>query len=89
MNLDEQLDKLPSPTQGSNRGYAPDQLIKQFMTSIWCGANKFEYCEVTRHDEVLRQCWGFKQMAGCKSFQPRLCSRAIRLDLMAVLPHQF
>jgi hypothetical protein len=69
MNLDEQLDKLPLPTQGSNRGYAPDQLIKQFMTSIWCGANKFEHCEVTCHDEVLRQCWGFKQMAGCKSFQ--------------------
>lgn len=69
MNLDEQLDKLSLPAQGSNRGYAPSQLVKQFMTSIWCGANKFEHCEVTRHDEVLRQCWGFKQMAGCKSFQ--------------------
>jgi hypothetical protein len=69
MNFDDQLDKLPLPTQGSNRGYAPNQLIKQFMTSVWCGANKFEHCEVTRHDEVMRQCWGFKQMAGCKSFQ--------------------
>ena len=64
-----QLDKLPLPLPGSNRGYAPNQLIKQFMTSIWCGANKFEHCEVTRHDEVMRQCWEFKKMAGCKSFQ--------------------
>ena len=69
MNFDEQLDKLPLPVQGSNRGYAPSQLIKQFMTSVWCGANKFEHCEVTRHDEVMRQCWEFRKMAGCKSFQ--------------------
>jgi len=69
MNFDEQLDKLPLPVQGSNRGYAPTQLIKQFMTSVWCGANKFEHCEVTRHDEVMRQCWEFRKMAGCKSFQ--------------------
>ena len=62
MNFDDQLDKLPLPSQGSNRGYAPSQLIKQFMTSVWCGANKFEHCEVIRHDEVMRQCWGFKQI---------------------------
>lgn len=69
MGFDEQLDKLPLPSQGSNRGYEPKQLIKQFLTSVWCGANRFEHCEITRHDEVLRQCWGFKRMAGCKSLQ--------------------
>ena len=69
IGLDEQLDKLPLPMQGSNRGYNPKQIIKQFMISVWCGANKFEQCEVTRYDEVLRECWGFKQMAGCKAFQ--------------------
>ena len=41
MNLDEQLDKLSLPVQRSNRGYDPKQLINQFMTSVWCGANKF------------------------------------------------
>jgi hypothetical protein len=39
------------------------------MTSVWCGANKFEHTEVTRHDDVIRQFWGFERMAGHKSFQ--------------------
>lgn len=69
MRLDECLRTLPLPQQGSNRGYSPEQLIKQFMTSIWCGANKFEHTEVTRQDEVIRQFWGFECMAGHKSFQ--------------------
>src|SRR5688500_11743838 len=37
---------LPEPD--SNRGYAPSQLIVQFMLSVWCGANRFEHGEVTR-----------------------------------------
>ena len=31
--------QLPQP--GSNRGYAPEQLVGQFMLSLWCGANRF------------------------------------------------
>jgi hypothetical protein len=58
MNFDDELGKLPLPSPGSNRGYAPNQLIKQFMTSVWCGANKFEHCEVTRHDEVIEAMLG-------------------------------
>lgn len=69
MRLDECLRTLSLPQQGSNRGYSPEQLIKQFMTSIWCGANKFEHTEVTRQDDVIRQFWGFECMAGHKSFQ--------------------
>lgn len=69
MQFDAFLDTLPLPCQGSNRGYNPKQLIKQFMTSIWCGANKFEHTEVTRQDEVIRRFWGFRQMAGHKAFQ--------------------
>ncbi|UKJ08392.1 IS1380 family transposase [Solitalea lacus] len=69
MEFEAALDRLPLPAPGSNRGYSPHQLIQQFMTSIWCGANKFEHCEVTRHDAVMKQCWGFKQMAGSKAIQ--------------------
>jgi hypothetical protein len=69
MQFDSLLNELELPSPGSNRGYAPQQLIKQFMTSIWCGANKFEHTEVTRQDEVIRQFWGFEQMAGHKAFQ--------------------
>ena len=43
---------LPQP--GSNRGYRPEQLITQFMLSVWGGANRFEHGEVTRHDDRRR-----------------------------------
>lgn len=56
---------LPQP--GSNRGYAPEQLIQQFMLSVWCGANRFEHGEVTRHDPVLGKLFGFAKMANFKA----------------------
>ncbi|MEQ1881546.1 MAG: IS1380 family transposase [Burkholderiales bacterium] len=56
---------LPQP--GSNRGYRPEQLIVQFMLSVWCGANRFEHGEVTRHDPVLRRLFGFERMANFKA----------------------
>jgi hypothetical protein len=69
IGFDGCLAGLNLPGQGSNRGSSPGQLIKQFMTSVWCGANKFEHTEVARQDEVARQFWGFERMAGHKSFQ--------------------
>lgn len=52
---------------GSNRGYAPIQLLLQFMLSVWCGANRFAQTEVTRHDPVLEKLSGFKRMANFKA----------------------
>ena len=57
------------PQQLSNRGYNPIQLITCFMVSVWCGANRFEHLEVSRFDEVLRNIFGFKRMAGHKAYQ--------------------
>ena len=56
---------LPQP--GSNRGYAPIQLLLQFMLSVWCGANRFGHMEVTRHDSVLRKLFDFGRMANFKA----------------------
>jgi hypothetical protein len=56
---------LPAPS--SNRGYSPEQLVTQFMLSVWCGANRFEHGEVTRHDPVLQKLFGFKRMANFKA----------------------
>jgi hypothetical protein len=56
---------LPQPA--SNRGYRPEQLITQFMLSVWCGANRFEHGEVTRHDAVLKRLFGFTRMANFKA----------------------
>lgn len=61
MGFDSFLNELDLPSQGSNRGYSPSQLIQQFMTSVWCGANRFEHTEITRQDEVIRSFMGFDQ----------------------------
>ncbi len=37
------------------------------MLSVWCGANRFEHGEVTRHDPVLRRLIGFARMANFKA----------------------
>ena len=37
------------------------------MGSVWCGANRFEHQEVTRHDPVLQRLFGFKRMANFKA----------------------
>jgi len=42
---------LPEPK--SNRGYAPLQLIEQFIVSIWCGAFRFAHAETVRMDSTL------------------------------------
>lgn len=57
--------ELPQP--GSNRGYRPRQLIMQCMLGVWCGANRFEHGEVTRHDHVLQRLFGFARMANFKA----------------------
>ena len=61
------LETCKLPRQGSNRGYSPVQLIVQFMLSVWCGANRFEHSEVTRHDPVLQKLFGFERMANFKA----------------------
>src|SRR5690606_28590752 len=63
--------------------YAPHQLILQFMLSIWCGANRFEHVEITRHDPVLKKLFGFKRMANFKAIM-RLFRRFDQATLMRV-----
>ena len=42
---------LPQPN--SNRGHKVSTIVEAFITSIWCGANRFMHTEVTRHDSAL------------------------------------
>ena len=67
IGFDAALAQAGLPQPGSNRGYAPEQLITQFMLSVWCGANRFEHGEVTRHDPVLGRIFGIKRMANFKA----------------------
>ncbi len=67
MGFDAALAGCGLPLPQSNRGYSPLQLIKQFMLGVWCGANRFEHGEVTRHDCVLQRLFGWKKMANFKA----------------------
>jgi hypothetical protein len=60
----ENLRRIGLPEPRSNRGYQPEQLITQLLMSVWCGANRYEHCEVTRVDKALAEIFGFKRMAG-------------------------
>src|SRR4030095_10109898 len=42
----EKLNEVELPSQKSNRGYAPLQLIESFWISVWCGANRFMHLDV-------------------------------------------
>lgn len=67
--INEVLGGLDLPKQKSNRGYNPIQLINNFWVSLWSGANRFEHLEVTRFDKVIQNIFGWRSMAGHKSFQ--------------------
>jgi hypothetical protein len=51
---------LPQP--GSNRGHKVTTVIEAFVTSIWCGANRFLHTEVTRHDIALGKIFDWEEI---------------------------
>ena len=55
------------PEASSNRGYAPCQLIEQFIVSIWCGACRFAHAEMVRLDSVLCRLFGWSCAAEFKA----------------------
>jgi len=60
--LIEENSDLPQP--GSNRGYQTATIIESFITSIWCGANRFLHTEVTRHDAALGKIFDWETPPG-------------------------
>lgn len=57
------------PVSGSNRGYETSTIIEGFITSIWCGANRFLHTEVTRHDTALGKIFGWKNTPGQDTYK--------------------
>ncbi len=45
MGFKDALQSWQLPQPGSNRGYAPEQLIKQMIVSNWCGAARFAHAD--------------------------------------------
>lgn len=57
------------PVSGSNRGYNTSTIIECFITSIWCGANRFLHTEVTRHDAALGKIFEWKNTPGQDTYK--------------------
>ena len=60
---------LDLPQSGSNRGYKTSTIIEGFITSIWCGANRFLHTEVTRHDLTLGKIFDWKHTPGQDTYK--------------------
>ena len=63
------LERLPLPIQGSHRGYPPVQLFIQFMSALWCGADRYAHLDITRLDHSLQRLYGWKKMPEHKAFE--------------------
>ncbi len=52
--IDNLLSFLDLPIPGLNRGYKPGGIIKSFVVSVLCGANRSLHTELTRQDTYKR-----------------------------------
>jgi len=57
------------PQSGSNRGYKTSTILESFITSIWCGANRFLHTEVTRHDAALGKIFNWQNTPGQDTYK--------------------
>ncbi len=70
MSFREQINLCAAlPTQNSNRGHDVATLLESFITSIWCGANRFLHTEVTRADYALAQIFDWKTTPGQDAYK--------------------
>ena len=65
----EHLEMCGIPSQGSNRGYKPLQLILGMFAGVWCGASCFGHLDVVRYDSALCRLLGWKRGADHRAYQ--------------------
>ena len=59
----EQIENCSAlPVSQSNNSYKKETLIESFITSIWCGANRFLHTEITRSDKALGKIFGWQKI---------------------------
>ena len=68
-HFEEHLERCGVPSQGSNRGYKPLQLILGLFAGVWCGASRFGHLDVVRYDTALCNLLGWKQGADHRAYQ--------------------
>ena len=65
----EHLEMCGIPSQGSNRGYKPLQLILGMFAGVWCGASCFGHLDVVRYDAALCKLLGWMRGADHRAYQ--------------------
>ena len=68
-HFEEHLNKCGIPSQGSNRGYRPLQLIMGLFAGVWCGASCFGHLDVVRYDAALCKLLGWERGADHRAYQ--------------------
>lgn len=53
--------QVPLHQPGSNRGYDPVEVVEGFMVSVLLGARRIAHAEALRHDEVVKEIYGWKR----------------------------
>jgi hypothetical protein len=79
-------DFLPQP--GSNRGYAPSELLEAFVCSVWCGATKFIHTELTRSDKALSNIFEWERVPAQDAYK-RFFSKFSSTDNLRVADYFF
>jgi len=70
MHFREQIQQCSFlPLQQSNRGHSVVTLLESFITSVWCGANRFLHTEVTRADHALAKIFDWKTTPGQDAYK--------------------
>jgi hypothetical protein len=62
--IDDLLSSLDLPISGLNRGYKPGEIIKSFLVTVLCGANRSLHTELTIQDTVIRRIFGCEGICG-------------------------
>ena len=66
----EEIENCTSlPVSQSNNSYKKEVLLESFITSIWCGANRFLHTEITRSDRALGQIFDWKKTPGQDAYK--------------------
>jgi hypothetical protein len=66
----EEIENCTSlPVSQSNNSYKKGVLLESFITSIWCGANRFLHTEITRSDRALGQIFDWKKTPGQDAYK--------------------
>lgn len=88
MRFREQInacEDLPQPN--SNRGHKVSTIIEAFITSIWCGANRFMHTETTRNDIALAEIFDWDKVPAQDTYK-RFFSKFTQ-DLNNKVSHYF